>query len=142
MNVNSAHKCLFKVYTRSIALGVRPVQIWQQGYHNNVCHGHFEVMVNFGQVFELFLGVSFADFEYSLFIWNVIKCYLMAYLCGTPNGCYIYWSCCKTLLCNCASIVGQCKWLALWSVQIFVYKLLWQHHSWFLLFYFSSHWEN
>ena len=31
-----AHKCLFRVYPRSIALGVGPVQIWQQEYQNNV----------------------------------------------------------------------------------------------------------
>ena len=30
-------------------------------------------------------------------------CYLMAYLCGTPNRCYVYGSCSKTLVCNCAN---------------------------------------
>ena len=39
--------------------------------------------MNFGQVFALFLGTFFVDFEYFLFIVNVIKCYLMAYLSGT-----------------------------------------------------------
>ena len=38
MNVNPAHKCLFKAYTWSYALAVWPGQIWKQGYHNNVCH--------------------------------------------------------------------------------------------------------
>ena len=38
LNVNSALKCLFKVYTRTIGLGVGSVQIWQQAHHNNVCH--------------------------------------------------------------------------------------------------------
>ena len=53
-------------------------------------------------VFALFLGAFIVDFEYSLFIVNAIKCYLMAYLCGTPNRRYIYGSC-KTLVCNCAN---------------------------------------
>ena len=46
----------------------------------------FEVLVNFEEVFALFLGAFIVDFEYSLFMVNVIKCYLMAYLCGTPKG--------------------------------------------------------
>ena len=46
----------------------------------------FEVLVNFEEVFALFHGAFIVDFEYSLFMVNVIKCYLMAYLCGTPKG--------------------------------------------------------
>ena len=38
LSVNSAHKCLFKVYTRTIALGVEPVQIWKRCYHIKVCN--------------------------------------------------------------------------------------------------------
>ena len=92
---------LYKVYTRRYCIGCGPVQIWQQEYHNNFrC---FEVLVNFGQVFALFFGAFIVDFDYSLFIVNVIKCYLMAYLCGTPNRRYLYQSCCKTLAWNCAN---------------------------------------
>ena len=58
----------------------------------------FEVLVNFGQVFALFLGAFIVDFECSLFVVNVIKCYLMTYLCGTTNRCHIYESCCKALV--------------------------------------------
>ena len=64
---------------------------------------HFEVLVNLEQVFVLFLDAFIADFEYSLFIVNVIKCHLMAYICGTPNKHYIYGSCYKRLVCNCAN---------------------------------------
>ena len=32
---------------------------------------HFDVLVNFGQVFALFLSTFIADFEYFLFIVNV-----------------------------------------------------------------------
>ena len=59
----------------------------------------FEVLVNFGKVFALFLGAFIVDFEYSFFILNVRKCYLVAYLCGTPNRRYIRGSCCQTLVC-------------------------------------------
>ena len=62
-----------------------------------------EVLVNFEEVFALFLGAFIADFEHPLFFVNVIKCYLMTYLCGSRNRRYIYGSCCKTLV---------CKWLA------------------------------
>ena len=56
---------------------------------------HFDILVNFGQVFGQFLDAFTVDMKYSLFIVNVIKCYLMAYLCGAPNGRYIYGSSCK-----------------------------------------------
>ena len=39
------------------------------------------ILVNFGQVFALFLGIFIFNSEYSLFIVNVIKCYFLAYLC-------------------------------------------------------------
>ena len=63
----------------------------------------FWVLVNFGEVFALFLCAFIVYSEYSLFIVNGIKCYIMAYLYGTPNRRYIYGSCCKTLVCNCAN---------------------------------------
>ena len=62
-----------------------------------------DVLVNFGQISDLFLGAFIVDFEYYLFIVNVIKCYLMTCFCGTPKSCYIYGSSCKTLVCNCAN---------------------------------------
>ena len=81
---------------RIIVIGVGPVQIWQQGYHNNVFH----VVRGFGQVFALFLGGFIVDFEYSLFIVNVIKGYFMTCLCRKPSRRYIHGSCCKTLVCK------------------------------------------
>ena len=80
------------------------VQIWQQGYLPQQCLScGLEGLVKFGQVFALFLGAFIADFEYSLFIVNVIKCYLLPYLCGTQNRCHNYGRCCKTVACNCAN---------------------------------------
>ena len=46
----------------------------------------FEVLVNFGEVFTLLLGTFIVDLEYSLLILNVIKCYLIVHLYGTPNS--------------------------------------------------------
>ena len=67
-----------------------------------------DVLVNFGQIFALFLGAFIVDLEYYLFIVNVINCYLMTYLCGTPKRRYIYGSCCcKTLVSNCANDIGK-----------------------------------
>ena len=46
----------------------------------------FRGLVNFGKVFALFLSAFTVEFELSLFIVSVIKCYIMAYLCGTPSS--------------------------------------------------------
>ena len=50
-----------------------------------------DVLVNFGQIFALFLGTFTVDFEYYLFIVNATL--------GPKRG-YIYGSRCKTLVSN------------------------------------------
>ena len=52
----------------------------------------FHVLVNFEKVFPLLVGSFIIDFEHPLLIVNAIKYYLMAYLRGTTNTHYIYWS--------------------------------------------------
>ena len=52
---SSSHKCLFKVYTRSIALGVGAVQIWQHVYHSNVCHVVLKFWLTLGRSLYYFL---------------------------------------------------------------------------------------
>ena len=37
-------------------------------------------LVNFGEIFALFLRAFIVNFKYSLLIVNAIKCYFMAYL--------------------------------------------------------------
>ena len=60
-----------------------------------------DVLVNFRQIFALFLGAFIVDFECYFFIVNIIKCYVMTYLCGAPKRRCIYGSCCcKTLVSN------------------------------------------
>ena len=51
-------------------------------------------------------------YEYPLFE-NVIKCYLLACLCETPNRRYIYESCGKTLVFNCANDQPYGAWSVL-----------------------------
>ena len=80
----------------------------------------FEILVNFGHVFSLVFRAFIVDFEYSLFVVNLIKCLLMAYLCGTPKMRYNYGSCCKTLVCICSNDSPYMRC----SSKIFVYKLL------------------
>ena len=94
---------LYKVYTRKYCIGCGTCPNLATGIPQQFPSCRFGVLVNFGQVFALFFGAFIVDFDYSLFIVNVIKCYLMAYLCGTPNRRYIYQSCCKTLVWNCAN---------------------------------------
>ena len=55
-------------YTRSIELGIGPIQIWQLRYHSYV----FPVALVLLFIFFNFLD-AFIDFEYSLFIVNVIN---------------------------------------------------------------------
>ena len=47
-------------------------------------------LVNFGQIFALFLDAFIVKFENFLFILYVIKSYPRNYLCGTTNRYYIY----------------------------------------------------
>ena len=63
----------------------------------------FELLVNFGQIFALFLGACVVDFEYSVFIVNVIKCYFTVYLCGPPSRSTFMGVFEKHLVCNCVS---------------------------------------
>ena len=63
----------------------------------------FEVLVKLGQVFALTLCAFIVDFRHSLFTVNVVKFYVMAYICGTPNSRCNYESYRKTLACNCAN---------------------------------------
>ena len=90
-NFNFAHKCLFKVYTRSNALAVGPVQIWQQGYHSNVL--------------GLLLLTLCILCLLLMFIINVTKCIF----CGTPKKRYIFGSCCKAIIFNFKSIPMGCS---------------------------------
>ena len=85
MRAKTAYKCLLKVYTRSIVLGVWPIQIWQEVNHSNVCRAILMFWLTLGRFFSLFLGTFTVGFEYSWFIVNVIKFYFMAYLCETSN---------------------------------------------------------
>ena len=50
----------------------------------------FDILVNFGHVYTLFLSAFIVYFEYSLFIVNITKCYPMIYFCGTPNSRYLW----------------------------------------------------
>ena len=88
-------------YTHCIGHGARPNLTTEIPQQCLLCC--FKILVNIGQGFALFLGGFIVAFEYCLFIVNVIKCYLMAYLFRTPNKRYIYGSCCKMLVCNCAN---------------------------------------
>ena len=47
-----------------------------------------------GSSLQYLFGAFIVKFKYSLFIVSVLKCYLMVYLCGTPNRRYICGSCC------------------------------------------------
>ena len=56
--------------------------MWELSKYDNRDAKKISVMSfsDFGKVFALFLGAFIVDFEYSLFIVNVIKYYLIAYL--------------------------------------------------------------
>ena len=137
MNVKPARKCLFNVYTRSIALGVVPVQIWQQGYHSNVCH----VILRFWLV----LGRSLHYFLIFLLLTLNIICLLWMSLNATLWYIFIEHQISVIFL----GVIAK-HWFSTVSMtspmgcssQIIVYKLLWWRHFQFLLFHCCSHWEN
>ena len=125
MSVNCAHKCLFKVYTRSIALGVGPVQTWQQGYHNNVWHIVLRFRLSLGRSLHFLL----------VFLLSTLNIFCLLRMSLNAN--LYLWELLQNIsLQPCQASSMRC------SSQIFVCKLLWQCHFWFLLFYCSSHWEN
>ena len=69
MNVNSAHKCLFKADTISIALGVRPVQIWQQGHQSNFCHIVLKFWLTLGRPLHYFLVLLWLTLNILVLLW-------------------------------------------------------------------------
>ena len=69
LNVNSAHKCLFKVYTRSIALSVGLVQIWYQGYHNNICHVLLRFWLTLGRSLHYILVLLLLTLNILYLLW-------------------------------------------------------------------------
>ena len=95
---------------------------------NNAWHADLMFLVNFGQVSALFLGALIVDsfVEYFLFIVNVVKCYLIAYLRETPNRRYIYGSCCKTLACTCALWVVLQRYLSISCYDDLIFIILLQ----------------
>ena len=101
MNVNFAHNCLFKVYTSSIALCMGPVQI-SYGYNNNFCHVVLRLWLTLGRFLHYFLVLSLLTLNILNLLWMSLNATLW-FLCGTPNRRYIYGSCCKALVYNCAN---------------------------------------
>ena len=79
-----------------------------------------DVLVNFRQIVALSFGAFIVDFKYYFFIVNVIKCYLMTYLCGKPKSHYIYGS----IVTKQFPTVPMTSPMGC-SSEIFVYKLLW-----------------
>ena len=58
-----------------------------------------DVLVNFGQIFALFLVLLWLTLDIICYF----VCSLMTYLCGKPKRFYIYGSSCKTLVSNSAN---------------------------------------
>ena len=60
------------------------MSVWQQGYHNNVCHVVWMFWLTLGRSLHFFLVLL-------LLIFNIkfnCECYLMSYLCGKPKRGY------------------------------------------------------
>ena len=129
MNIKSTHERLCKVYTRSITLGVRPVQIWQQGY-TTMRFGYS------GQVSALLLGAFIVHFKWIFFVycechlnaslWHIFvehqtgvifmgavaKHYFATVPVNSPMGCFphILWLChfqCVIFYCSSSGKLGQ-----------------------------------
>ena len=114
-----------EIYTRSIGCtectGCGTCPNLTTGIPKQCLSFRFEVFVNFWQVFSLFLAAFIVDFEYSLFIVNFIKCYLVAYLCEIPSRRNIYGICCETLVRNCANILHRYLSISFFDDVIFYF---------------------
>ena len=108
MNVNSAHKCLFKVYTRSMALGVGPFQISQQGYHSNVCHVVLRFRLTLCRSLQYFLVLLLLTLNILCLLWMSLNSTLRYIFVEHQIG-VMFWE----LLQNISSQL--CRWLALWG---------------------------
>ena len=73
LNVNPAHKFLFKVCTTSIAFSVRPVQIWQQEYHSNVCHVALRFWLTLGKSLHYFMVVLLLTLNILFLLWMALN---------------------------------------------------------------------
>ena len=73
LNVNPAHKFLFKVCTTSIAFSVRPVQISQQGYHSNVCHVALRFWLTLGRSLHYFMVVLLLTLKILFLLWMALN---------------------------------------------------------------------
>ena len=140
LNINYAHKCLFRVYTRSNALGVRPGQIWQQGYHNNACHVAFSFSLTWGRSLYYFLVLLLLTLNILCLLWMSLNATLNVYLWGIPSRRYIYGSGSKTLVSNCANyyysrITNSQADLCLYESLLLI-KLYWQIFPRFIQFVF------
>ena len=84
-------------YTRSIALGMGPIQIWQLRYHSYV----FPVALVLLFIFLIFLMLSITlNILYLLWMSSMLPSGISLW---ATNPCYIYWSIGKPLVGNCAN---------------------------------------
>ena len=79
------------------------MSVWQQRYHNNVCHVIWMFWLTLDRSLHFFLVLFLLTLYYFNLIFNLIlltlffcECYLMTYLCRNPNMGYICGSSCKT----------------------------------------------
>ena len=84
-------------YTRSIELGIGPIQIWQLRYHSYV----FPVALVLLFIFLIFLMLSITlNILYLLWMSSMLPSGISLW---ATNPCYIYWSSGKPLVGNCAN---------------------------------------
>ena len=74
-----------------------------KGYQKNVCHVVFKFWLTWGRSLHYFLVLLLLTLNILYLLWMSLNATLNAYLCGAPNRRYIYGSCCKTLVSNCAN---------------------------------------
>ena len=91
-------KCLFNVYTGSIALGVGPIQIWQQGYHNNVCFVILKFWLTLGWSLHYSLELLLLTLNVRCLLWMSLNATLWHIFVERQTRRYIYGNCWKKLV--------------------------------------------
>ena len=132
-NVNSAHRCLFEVYTKSTALGLGPVQSWQQEYSNNVSYVVFRFWLTLGWSLHYFLALLLLTLNILCLLWMSLNATLWHIFVKHQIDIVLMGVVAKHKFATVPMISPmEC------SSQIFVWKLLWRRNFSFLSFHFIT----
>ena len=94
----NVYNVYINVYTGSIALGVRPIQIWQQGYHNHVCFVVLKFWLTLGRSLHYVLVLLLLTLNVRCLLSMSLNATLWHVFVERQTRRYIYENCWKKLV--------------------------------------------